>query len=131
MDQQMQSATSQVLKKELKGKADEVQECIQSCTSCHQICLQTISYCLEKGSEHASPAHIRMLEDCAEICSVSANFMMRGSDLHPTICGVCAEACLACAASCEQLGSDDETMKACADVCRECAESCRKMAAHH
>lgn len=131
MDQQMQTATNQALKKALRGMTDEVQRCIQSCTACHQVCLQTISQCLKKGGEHASPVHIRTLEDCAEICSVSANFMMRGSDLHPTICGACAEACLACAASCEQLGSDDETIKACADVCRECAESCRKMAAHH
>ena len=131
MDQQMQSTTSQVLKETFKGKADEVHKCIQSCTSCHQICLQTISYCLEKGGEHASPEHIRILEDCAEICSVSANFMLRGSDLHPTICGACTEACLACAASCEKIADSDEMMKACANICRLCAESCQKMSAHH
>lgn len=131
MDQQMQSVTSEVLKKAFKGMADEIQTCIQNCTTCHQICLQTISHCLEKGGEHASSEHIRILSDCAEICSVSANFMTRGSDLHPTICGACAEACLACADSCEQVAGSDEVMKTCADVCRQCAESCQKMAAHH
>ena len=131
MDQQMQSDTSQILKKAFKGMADEVQKCIQSCTACHQVCLQAISHCLEKGGEHASPTHIRTLEDCAEICSVSANFMMRGSDLHPAICGACAEACLACADSCEKIADSDEMMKACANICRLCAESCQKMSAHH
>jgi len=131
MDQQMQSTTSEVLKKAFKGMADDVQKCIQNCTTCHQICLQTISHCLEKGGEHASAQHIRVLSDCAEICSVSANFMTRGSDLHPAICGACAEACLACADSCEQVAGSDEVMKACANICRQCAESCQKMAAHH
>lgn len=131
MDQQLQSATNQFLKNAFKGMADEVQKCIQNCTTCHQICIQTIAHCLEKGGEHAKLVHIRTLEDCAEICSVSANYMMRGSDLHPTICGACAEACLACAESCEQVAGSDEVMKTCADVCRKCAESCQKMAAHH
>lgn len=132
MDLQSALGTAnQVLKNAFKSMTDEVQMCIQNCTTCHQICVQTISHCLEKGGTHASPAHIRTLSDCAEICAVSANFMMRGSNLHPTICGACSEVCLACATSCEQFGDADELMKACADVCRQCAESCRKMAAHH
>ncbi|MGE0525990.1 MAG: four-helix bundle copper-binding protein [Bdellovibrionales bacterium] len=132
MDLQSALGTAnQVLKNAFKSVSDEVQMCIQNCTTCHQICEQTISHCLEKGGVHAAPAHIRLLSDCAEICAVSANFMMRGSALHSTVCAACAEVCMACADSCEQMGSSDEMMKACADVCRQCAESCRKMGARH
>ena len=75
---------------------------------------------------HAEPAHIRLLSDCAEICQTSANFMLRGSELHSRTCGVCAEVCERCATECDRMG-DDAQMKVCADMCRRCAESCRQM----
>lgn len=124
-------ATNQFLKTAFKSLTDEMQMCIQNCTVCHQVCAQTVIYCLEKGGQHASPTHIRTLVDCGEICATSANFMMRNSDLHASVCRACAEACLACAQSCEQFGDQDEVMKSCADICRRCAESCQKMAARH
>ncbi len=106
----------------------EMRQCMQECTNCHNICLETITYCLQQGGKHAEAAHIRLLLDCAEICRTSANFMLRGSDLHGRVCAVCAEVCERCAQSCAQLG-DDAQMQACADACRRCAESCRRMAA--
>jgi hypothetical protein len=65
--------------------------------------------------------------DCAEICETSANFMIRGSELHHLTCGACAEVCDRCAEDCERMG-DDETMRRCAETCRRCAESCHRMA---
>ena len=106
----------------------EMQGCIDECLRCHAICLQTVSHCLEMGGKHADPAHIRLLLDCAEICQASANFMLRGSDLHQRTCGVCAEVCRACAESCERMGGTDELMQQCAQQCRRCQESCRQMA---
>lgn len=107
----------------------EMRECIDNCTNCHNICMETVAHCLQMGGKHAEASHIRTLLDCAEICATSANFMLRGSDLHAQVCGVCADACERCAESCEQMGSDDEMMRRCAEVCRRCAESCRMMAA--
>lgn len=105
----------------------EMQQCIQNCLDCHSICLNTIAYCLQQGGMHAEPAHIRLLQDCAEICGVSANYMLRGSDLHSRTCGICAEICHRCAEDCDRMG-DDTQMQACADMCRRCASSCRQMA---
>ena len=106
----------------------QMQECIDNCTSCHATCMETLSHCLEKGGKHAEPSHIRLLADCAQICATSADFMLRGSDLHRLTCGVCAEVCRRCAEACDRL-ADDEIMRRCAEECRRCAESCRKMAA--
>ena len=75
----------------------------------------------------AEAAHVRLLLDCAEICQTSANFMLRGSDLHMRTCAVCAEVCQRCAESCERMG-DDTQMRACAEECRRCADSCHRMA---
>ena len=106
---------------------EDFQHCIQECLQCHSICLETLTHCLQKGGAHAEAAHIRLLLDCVEICQTSANFMLRGSDLHSRTCGVCAEVCERCAQDCERMG-DDAQMKACAEACRRCAESCRQMA---
>jgi hypothetical protein len=106
----------------------ELQTCIANCLKCHSVCLATITHCLEIGGRHAEVSHIRCLLDRAEICQTSANFMLRGSEMHRHTCGVCAEICARCAQDCEGIG-DDAHMRACAEACRRCAESCKHMAA--
>lgn len=101
-----------------------MQECITTCQSCHATCLQMLSqHCLAVGGKHVEPTHFRLMMDCAQICAVSADFMLRGSAHHAHICAECAEICEACAKSCEELGGMDDCVRA----CRACAESCRKM----
>ena len=104
-----------------------LQDCIARCTECHRVCLETIAHCLGKGGRHAEAGHIRMLQDCAQICATSADFMIRGSELHHWTCGVCAEVCDQCADDCERM-NDDAQMQRCIDFCRRCAQSCREMA---
>ena len=105
----------------------EMERCIALCQECHEVCLQMVAHCLNKGGQHAAAPHIRMLLDCAEICETSANFMIRGSELHIETCRACSEVCQRCAADCQRLGNDPEMQK-CADVCLRCAESCAQMA---
>src|SRR5262245_17494692 len=102
----------------------EVQQCTQNCIECAQVCLETVRYCLESGGHHAQAPHVLLLLDCIEICQTSADFMMRGSNLHGFTCNTCAEVCRRCAKDCERF-SDDKQMMACAEVCRRCAESCQ------
>jgi len=108
--------------------SSDMQQCIQECLNCHSVCLATVSYCLQMGGKHAEAHHITTLLDCAEICQTSANFMLRGSQLHTRTCRVCAEVCERCAQECERFG-DDTQMRSCAETCRRCADSCRRMAA--
>ena len=103
-----------------------MQNCIDNCKECWAICTETVQHCLKKGGGHAAANHIRTLLDCAEICRTSADFMLRGSDLHGYTCGACAKVCEKCAESCEQM-RDDEQMGECAEACRRCAESCHEM----
>jgi hypothetical protein len=108
--------------------SSEMRECIQNCSDCHNVCMETVDHCLHLGGAHAEASHIRLLLDCAQICATSADFMLRGSDSHQQLCGLCAEICDRCAEDCERFG-DDEQMRRCAELCRRCAESCRRMAA--
>ncbi|HEX2973768.1 MAG TPA: four-helix bundle copper-binding protein [Tepidisphaeraceae bacterium] len=105
----------------------QMQRCIDECSHCHAHCLSTVQYCLEQGGRHAEANHIRLMLDCAEICQTSANFMIRGSNLHTRTCAVCAEVCEQCAQDCDQFG-DDQMMRSCAEACRSCAASCQEMA---
>jgi hypothetical protein len=104
-----------------------MQDCITNCLDCHSVCLATITHCLQKGDDHAAPEHIRLMQDCAQICITSADFMLRGSPMHQTTCRICTDICEACADECSQL-ADDETMVLCAETCRRCAQSCAEMA---
>lgn len=103
----------------------EDHECLHRCEECHDVCLHTIQHCLEKGGRHATPEHIRLLQDCAQICHTSGDFILRGSPLHGAVCEACAQVCEACAKSCAELGDNE-----CADLCRRCAESCHGMMSH-
>ena len=108
----------------------EMHECIERCSTCHDVCLETAIHCLGRGGEHAAVEHIRALLDCAQACQTSQDFMLRGSQLHARVCELCAAACERCAESCDSIADGDEQMQRCADECRRCAESCRRMAAH-
>jgi hypothetical protein len=102
-----------------------MQACIEACSHCHQICLQTaMNHCLEAGGKHVEAEHFRLMMNCAEICQTSANSQLSSSPFHSRVCEVCADVCEACAVNCEKIGGMDECIKA----CRACAESCRKMA---
>lgn len=107
--------------------ATGMQHCITECLSCHQICLETIGFCLRTGGEHAAEPHIVLLLDCAQICAVSADFMLRGSQHQVHLCRECAEICTRCAEECNRLGGHEE-MRRCAEACRRCAENNQKVA---
>lgn len=124
---QSERPSSEAQKGQMTMTDHDMEAYIDERENCHRACVRAARYCLEKGGRHAAPEHIRLLIDCAEICQTSANFMLRGSAVHKTICGACAEVCDRCAESCEAIG-DDAQMKECAEVCRACADSCRKMA---
>lgn len=126
-----------------------MQDCIANCMRCHQVCLETFNYSLWLGGRYNESVHLRLLLDCAEMSQTSANFMLRGSDLHRETCRTCAAVCSDCAQDCERYtvpgeGSGapmsnhsgppkvskdnvDDQLKYCAQVCRECAKSCQEM----
>lgn len=105
---------------------EELQDCIDSCQACRDVCARTLEYADEQGAGYIDEAHIVLLEDCVKICDTSVDFMERGSANHQKTCGVCAEICAQCAEACEAI-SDDEQMQECARACRECAASCQEM----
>ncbi len=106
-----------------------LRDCINKCWACRDTLQSTLfNYCLQQGGEHARADHVRLMTDAVQMCQTSADFMTRGSKMHPSVCNTCAAVCEACARSCDDF--DDQEMKVCADTCRACAESCWDMARH-
>lgn len=117
---------SRMGKEDEEMSGDGMAACIDECRACHQLCIETFRYCLEKGGRHANPQRVGLLIDCAEICQTNSNFMMRGSIEHKAVCEACARICDRCAKSCDAFGEDAQ-LKSCAEACRSCAEACRDM----
>lgn len=107
----------------------ELKRCAEACLECYRVCTETVEGCLVKGGKHAAPEHIATLIDCATICQLSGDFLIRASRRHQVTCEACATICEECAAECQKM-ADDEDMTRCAEICARCAESCRHMSAH-
>jgi len=105
-----------------------MEQCIENCTNCHRVCLETAArHFAGEKTPKLEERIVRLLLDCADICRTSADFMIRGSELHPHTCLACAAICTRCADECDQMG-EDPYMAACAEICRRCAASCTEMA---
>lgn len=113
-----------------RQRDEGVEECIENCLECFQVCTRLVPHCLQMGGPHAEAEHIGLLINCATLCETAAKFMMTESEFHREVCRVCAKVCLACADDCEKIAEDDAMMKECVQRCRDCAESCEKMASH-
>lgn len=109
-----------------QNRSPVVQHCIQACQDCHALCIETVTHSLTMGGAHAQPQHSAVLLDCAEMCHISEDSMLRSSPLDQTLCAACAAVCDACATECERFTGDAQ-MEACADRYRKCAAACRKM----
>jgi hypothetical protein len=105
-----------------------MEQAIENCTNCHRVCLEIAArHFRGEDAPRLEETLIRLLLDCADICRTSADFMIRGSDMHGHVCRACAAVCFRCADECDRLG-EDPYMAACAETCRRCATSCTEMA---
>lgn len=105
----------------------ETAQCIDDCLAAFRSCRETAAHCIEMGGKHAEPHHIQLLEDCAGICELHADYMMRGSERQAPLAKACADTCRQCAEDCRKFGGD-EKMTECAEINERCAKSCAPMA---
>ncbi|MFC4426671.1 four-helix bundle copper-binding protein [Deinococcus navajonensis] len=109
--------------------AQRMQECLDACLRCLKACENCAAACLTEPEIAGLRSCIRLDRDCADVCALTAQLLMRGSDLHPDACLLCAVACARCAAECEKHARHHEHCRVCAEACRACETICRQMAA--
>lgn len=102
---------------------DDQRTCIEICNEATEVCEWCADECLgESEMEECA----RLCRDVADIASLHARFMARGSTYSTDLAATCAQVCDACADECAQF--EAEHCQVCAEVLRECADSCRQMA---
>lgn len=103
---------------------DSMQACIDACRRCHEACRRVLSaLSLHQGGLQAEPS-IRVLLECSDLCTLSADMQLMASPYRRRMCEICAEACRECEHQCMGTAIADD----CAEACRLCAESCEAMA---
>lgn len=129
--QQQSGDTSRPARRgDARSHEQDMQTCIEECSSCANTCLRTLQHCLHHGGAHTEPKHVTVLLDCAQMCRTSSDFMLRGSGLHGMTCALCAEICDQCSISCGAIDGD-RRMYECAQQCRVCSAACRRMVSSH
>jgi len=86
---------------QLQQQDSEMSECIDNCSEAAQAAEVCADACIEEGSEEMAQC-IRLCRDVADLTSMHARFMSRGSAFHAELAAVCVDACEACRDECEQ-----------------------------
>jgi hypothetical protein len=97
---------------------ESLMTCIASCERCADACLE------EHGMEHAHV--LRLARDCADICTITARFIGRGSPYAQELLLLCITLCKACEKECRKY--DELPTLDCAAACRECHMNCEAYA---
>ncbi len=100
---------------------------IAALNKCAAECNHCATACLDEQDVKMLAKCIKLDIDCAQICSLTASLIARGSEHGKHLLKECAEVCDACATECEKhAGMGMEHCRVCAEACRACAEECRK-----
>ena len=111
-----------------QGLSAQQQACIDRCEQCSRSCSFALEHSRKRGGALGTDGHLQMLQDCAQVCQVSADFLRRASPVLGQTCETCAIVCEHCAHDCQRLIAaigGDAVLESCAEACRMCAASCR------
>lgn len=103
---------------ENKKMIEELYFCAAQCTRCYDACQ------MEKDKKLLERC-IKLDEECAEICRLTAVRLEKNSENSDKFLKLCAEICESCALECEK-HTQLEHCKKCAEVCHKCAEMCNQ-----
>lgn len=90
-----------------------------------QACERCSAACLSEEEVKQLRGCIQMNVLCADICLLSARYLIRQSGFEAEVCDLCKRICEACAEECEQ--HQMEHCQHCAKACRSCAIACGEM----
>lgn len=69
---------------------------------------------------------LRMLRDCADICTLTSKYIARDSYFAKCIAELCAFICQECGKECSKF--PDQMSQQCAKICLHCAKECQAFA---
>ena len=110
-----------------KAQMSYIDQTIESCRDCHDICEETIFYAIRMGGDLAQMDVLGVLMDCAGTCALSGKMMLRGSPYLRHMAPTVIEICESCATMCDTVPGDDY-FRTCASSARRCADNLKQLA---
>jgi hypothetical protein len=106
------------------GLREDVEACMDDCFEAAQAAERCADACIATGGP-AMERCIQLCRDVADLATLHARMMARGSEHRAEMAAITAEACQTCAGECGDF--EVEHCQVAADALRRCAESCRGM----
>ncbi len=111
--------------------AEALITCIDACFECAQSCTACADACLGEPEVAELVECIRLNLDCADVCKVTGQMLMRQTmpsfELWHSQLYACSLACQVCGAMCEHHADMHEHCRICAEACRECEMACQQL----
>lgn len=102
------------------------QQVLETVQNCEAICECTEYSILQMEDTNHRREQLRLLRDCADICTLTAKYIARCSLFAKCIASLCAQICEVCGNHCLQ--HPDEQSQICGHVCLHCAQECHAFA---
>jgi hypothetical protein len=99
---------------------------VKTIQDCEAICEHMIHHVMMRSDFEMRRRQIALLHDCADICTLTAKYIARGSLFSKHMANLCAFVCDNCGSECAKF-SDMESQH-CAHICMNCAKECREFA---
>ena len=101
-------------------------DCVAACLECEQACVACADACLGEKQVMDLRRCIRLNQDCADICGVTARVASRLFERDTAMLSAqleaCMRACATCGTECHRHASHHEHCKICSEACRRCEE---------
>jgi hypothetical protein len=119
-------AQSDPARAQLSPEQQKANKAVVACLGTKNVCLQTQRYCLTKGGKLVDPTFINQLQDCAAVCDLTANAVLRESALKSDLAKLCNQTCQTTVKACEQF-KDDPQVQMCTQYAQASAQSCQEI----
>ncbi len=115
----------------LEADVDALAGVIDASVDCAQACSTDTDADLAEPHLAEMVTCIRLCQDCADICAVTASVLSRpvnwdGRVLRPLV-EACAAICQSCGSECERHAPRHAHCRVCAEACRRCEQACREL----
>ncbi len=106
----------------MESQKGSVERKIEACKECATACERCIENCSEQTGQETRC--LKLDRDCADICTLNAKALERGSEFSEDICALCCKVSQACGEECAK-NTEDENCKLCAEACFRCVDECK------
>lgn len=113
--------------KDMKGMMHHHKDLIETVQECEVTCEHMTTMIIDKHNVHMRKKQLKLLRDCADVCTLMAKFLARYSVFSKSLAKFCAIVCETCGNECKKF--PDEESQRCAQICFNCAKECKEFAA--